>query len=114
MKQVNVHEAKTQLSRLLQDVEDGEEVVIARNGTPVAKLVPHVEERKPREPGWAKGRVWIAIKIRIGKLELEVDLAAGSADHGFEPLGITFGHAVAAGRLPPHHGDPFDRMLVAQ
>jgi prevent-host-death family protein len=60
VKQVNVHEAKTQLSRLLQDVEDGEEVVIARNGTPVAKLVPHVEQRKPREPGWAKGRVWIA------------------------------------------------------
>jgi prevent-host-death family protein len=60
MKQVNVHEAKTQLSRLLQDVEEGEEVVIARNGTPVAKLVPHVEERKPREPGWAKGRMWMA------------------------------------------------------
>ena len=60
MKTVNVHEAKTQLSRLLQAVEEGEEIVIARNGTPVAKLVPHVEERKPREPGWAKGRVWMA------------------------------------------------------
>jgi prevent-host-death family protein len=60
VKQVNVHEAKTQLSRLLQDVEEGEVVVIARNGTPVAKLVPHVEERKPREPGWAKGRMWMA------------------------------------------------------
>jgi prevent-host-death family protein len=60
MKTVNVHEAKTQLSRLLQAVEDGEEIVIARNGTPVAKLVPHVEERKPREPGWAKGRLWMA------------------------------------------------------
>jgi prevent-host-death family protein len=59
MKQVNVHEAKTQLSRLLQDVENGEEVVIARNGEPVAKLVPHVEERKPREPGWAEGG-WMA------------------------------------------------------
>jgi|Tabmets5t2r1_1033131.scaffolds.fasta_scaffold29002_2 prevent-host-death family protein len=59
MKQVNVHEAKTQLSRLLQDVENGEEVVIARNGEPVAKLVPHVEERKSREPGWAKGG-WMA------------------------------------------------------
>jgi prevent-host-death family protein len=57
---VNVHEAKTQLSRLLQEVEEGEEIVIARNGTPVAKLVPHVEERKPREPGWAKGRMWMA------------------------------------------------------
>ncbi len=60
MKIVNVHEAKTQLSRLLQEVEEGEEIVIARNGTPVAKLVPHVEERKPREPGWAKGRMWMA------------------------------------------------------
>ena len=59
MKQVNVHEAKTQLSRLLQAVEKGEEVVIARNGTPVAKLVPHVEALKPREPGWAKGRIEI-------------------------------------------------------
>jgi prevent-host-death family protein len=54
MKIVNVHEAKTQLSRLLQEMEKGEEIVIARNGTPVAKLVPHVEERTPREPGWAK------------------------------------------------------------
>ena len=54
-----MHEAKTQLSRLLQDVEEGEEVVIARNGTPVAKLVPHVEERKPLEPGWAK-KGWMA------------------------------------------------------
>jgi prevent-host-death family protein len=54
VKQVNVHEAKTQLSRLLQEVEEGEEIVIARNGEPVAKLVPHVEERKPREPGWAE------------------------------------------------------------
>ena len=59
MKQVNVHEAKTQLSRLLQAVEEGEEVVIARNGTPVARLVRHVEERKPLEPGWAKGRIEI-------------------------------------------------------
>ena len=33
--------------------------MIARNGTPVARLVPHVEERKPREPGWAKGRIEI-------------------------------------------------------
>jgi prevent-host-death family protein len=59
VKQVNVHEAKTQLSRLLQDVEEGEEVVIARNGMPVAKLVPHHEQQEPREPGWAKGRIEI-------------------------------------------------------
>jgi prevent-host-death family protein len=59
VKQVNVHEAKTQLSRLLQAVENGEDVVIARNGEPVARLVPHVEQRKPREPGWAAGRIEI-------------------------------------------------------
>jgi antitoxin (DNA-binding transcriptional repressor) of toxin-antitoxin stability system len=59
MKQVNVHEAKTQLSRLLQEVEEGEEIVIARNGEPVAKLVRHVPEQKPREPGWAK-KGWMA------------------------------------------------------
>jgi PIN domain nuclease of toxin-antitoxin system len=59
--------------------------------------------------------IWeAAIKVQIGKLELEVDLAAGSAEHGFEPLAITLTHAAAAGRLPSHHGDPFDRMLVAQ
>jgi prevent-host-death family protein len=60
MTQVNVHEAKTNLSRLLARDEAGEETVIARNGRPVAKLVPHVEQRKPREPGWAKGRLWMA------------------------------------------------------
>jgi prevent-host-death family protein len=40
MREVNVHEAKTQLSRLLVQVENGEEVVIARAGKPVARLVP--------------------------------------------------------------------------
>ncbi len=39
-RQVNVHEAKTQLSRLLAEVERGVEIVVARDGTPVAKLVP--------------------------------------------------------------------------
>jgi PIN domain nuclease of toxin-antitoxin system len=59
--------------------------------------------------------IWEAeIKAQLGKLKLEVDLAGGSVAHGFEPLEITFAHTAAAGRLPPHHGDPFDRMLVAQ
>jgi prevent-host-death family protein len=59
MKQVNVHEAKTQLSRLLQEVEDGEEITIARAGKPVARLVPHTPPRQPRQPGWAKGKIKI-------------------------------------------------------
>jgi len=59
--------------------------------------------------------IWeIAIKREIGKLDAP-DGAGGVAEAaGFDPLGITFAHAAAAGALPPHHRDPFDRMLVAQ
>ncbi len=49
MKVVNVHEAKTHLSRLLERVDAGEEIVIARNGKPVARLVP--VSAAPRRPG---------------------------------------------------------------
>jgi prevent-host-death family protein len=59
MEQVNVHEAKTHLSKLLERVEAGEEIVIARNGKPVAKLVA-APARKPRVPGALKGRIWIS------------------------------------------------------
>lgn len=58
--QVNVHEAKTHLSRLLEQVERGDEIVIARNGRPVARLVPAIERRPPRKPGAWRGQVWMA------------------------------------------------------
>lgn len=54
---VNVHEAKTHLSRLLDRVSQGEEIVIARAGKPVARLVPVSERPERREPGSASGRV---------------------------------------------------------
>lgn len=58
---VNVHEAKTQLSRLLAQVEAGEEIVIGRAGKPVAKLVPYVEPERPkRRPGMWAGQVWVS------------------------------------------------------
>jgi prevent-host-death family protein len=47
MKLINIHEAKTHLSRLIERVEAGEEIVIARAGKPVAKLVPYVEQAPP-------------------------------------------------------------------
>jgi prevent-host-death family protein len=56
--QVNIHEAKTHLSRLVERVEAGEEITIARAGRPVARLVP-VQQRRPRRPGLWKGRVVI-------------------------------------------------------
>ena len=59
-RQVNVHEAKTQLSRLLAEVEKGREIVVARDGKPVAKLVPFRQPGKARVLGQGKGEVWIS------------------------------------------------------
>jgi prevent-host-death family protein len=56
---VNVHEAKTHLSRILERVEAGEEVVIARAGRPVARLVPYARRTEPRPLGLWKGQVVI-------------------------------------------------------
>ena len=60
MKIVNIHEAKTQLSRLIERVRAGEEIVIAKGGKPVARLAPLEQRAKPRELGSMKGRIWIA------------------------------------------------------
>jgi prevent-host-death family protein len=56
-KTVNVHEAKTHLSRLLERVSEGEEVVIVKAGKPVARLIPVGERPELRKPGSAWGRV---------------------------------------------------------
>jgi prevent-host-death family protein len=60
MTEVNVHEAKTHLSRLLSRVAAGEEIVISRSGTPVAKLVPIAKRRKRPVLGRDRGKGWIA------------------------------------------------------
>lgn len=57
---VNIHEAKTHFSRLVERVAGGEEIVIAKAGKPVARLVPYTEASGPRAPGAWKGRVKIA------------------------------------------------------
>ncbi|MFF5175589.1 type II toxin-antitoxin system VapC family toxin [Micromonospora sp. NPDC000089] len=56
----------------------------------------------------------ITIKQSTGKLGGPPDLAERVRELGFRELPVTHAHAIAAGRLPPHHRDPFDRMLVAQ
>jgi prevent-host-death family protein len=53
--QVNVHEAKTHLSRLLNRVMSGEEVIISKSGKPLARLVPFEKPRKNRIPGRDRG-----------------------------------------------------------
>ena len=60
MKTYNVHAAKTHLSRLIEEAAAGEEVVIARAGKPVARLLPFEARAEPRRPGLMKGKIWIA------------------------------------------------------
>jgi prevent-host-death family protein len=57
---VNVHEAKTRFSKLLKRVQLGEEIVIAKAGKPVARLVPFAQAPSARKPGTAKALVTIA------------------------------------------------------
>lgn len=59
--------------------------------------------------------VWeMTIKSGLGKLSMPGDLPAQLLAARFDPLEVSVGHALAVGELPPHHNDPFDRMLVAQ
>lgn len=58
---VNIHRAKTQLSKLLEQVQSGEDVVIAKAGTPIARLIPYAPpKRKIAPPGAMEGEGWIA------------------------------------------------------
>jgi prevent-host-death family protein len=56
MRQVNVHEAKTKFSMLLERAHAGEEIVIAKGGKPYARLVP-LQAPKPRVPGLLRGKI---------------------------------------------------------
>jgi len=85
---VNVHAAKTQLSKLLARVEAGEEIVIARAGKPIARLAPLERPRKARKGGVWKGKVWIAPDYD--------DPLPGFEDVSFDPERLPPGH-----RLPP-------------
>jgi prevent-host-death family protein len=60
MDRVNIHDAKTHFSKLIERVLLGEEIEIAKAGRPVAKLVPVAREAKDREPGSAKGAVTVS------------------------------------------------------
>ena len=57
---VNIHEAKTHLSRLVERAAAGEEIVIGKAGRPMARLVPYSPTRHPRRPGRWAGRVRLA------------------------------------------------------
>ena len=75
MHTVNMHEAKTKLSSLVEEALRGEEVVIARAGKPLVRLVPFQPEKKPRKPGRLKGKI---------KLASDFDLTPGEVIDAFE------------------------------
>ena len=82
MDTVNIHEAKTHLSRLLERVERGETITIARAGTPVAVL-SRFEPEAPlrRTPGGDRGAIWIA-----DDFEAPLPGFDGSTPHPDDPL----------------------------
>jgi PIN domain nuclease of toxin-antitoxin system len=80
-------------------------------------LASEIKDRLDHEPDVyvSPATVWeVAIKQALGKFAKPADLPERIRDSGFRHLSITLEHGIAAGRLPPIHRDPFDRMLVAQ
>jgi prevent-host-death family protein len=57
---INIHQAKTHLSRLVEDVAGGSEILIAKGGRPMARLVPLRRDETPRRAGMLKGKLRIA------------------------------------------------------
>lgn len=70
---VNVHAAKTNLSRLIERAEAGEEIVIGRAGKPVAKLVPYRPERRKRTFGLLKGQIVVHGDFDAANEEIAAD-----------------------------------------
>lgn len=60
MASVNIHAAKTHFSRLVDRAAAGEEIIIAKSGKPVAKLVPLTSPKEPRRFGGMEGQIWMA------------------------------------------------------
>jgi prevent-host-death family protein len=57
---INLYEAKSRLSQLVERAAAGEEIIIAKAGKPKARLVPLSAHAEPREPGGWEGRIWVA------------------------------------------------------
>jgi prevent-host-death family protein len=82
-KQVNVHEAKTNFSKLIAEVEAGEEIVIARAGTPILKLVKIESALPPLVPGFAKDSVpqlsddeWDELNVKLRAQFVDIDFTS--------------------------------------
>jgi hypothetical protein len=120
---------------LIERAASRPEIVITKSGRPRARLVPLEDSRPERVPGKGKGRgasaetsmrhcrmmcgrrsrvLEVAIKTSLGKLSSSRSVALATAESGFVELPIEFTHAEQVARLPAHHWDPFDRIMIAQ
>jgi prevent-host-death family protein len=77
MSSYNVHEAKSNLSRLLQKTASGEEVIIMRDGQPVAKLIPYRAPNRKRQLGFAAGQIGMAEGWERPMTDAEADAFLG-------------------------------------
>ncbi len=80
MKTINIHEAKTHLSQIIERVAGGESVIIGKAGKPMAVLSPYVSTEKPRQAGSMKGKIHIANDFDADE-ELIADLFEGLTEH---------------------------------
>lgn len=72
MEVTNIHDAKTHLSKLVERVSAGEEIIIGKAGKPVARLIPYKEPKAAkRKPGAWKGKVWISPDFDKADREIE-------------------------------------------
>ena len=76
--QVNIYEAKTHLFQLVDQAAAGEDVIIARNGRPVARLCPLSRSSRRRSPGTLRGKIWLAPDFEEASAEI-ADLFYGEA-----------------------------------
>ena len=114
MYQVNIHEAKTNLSKLIKKVVSGEEVVIAKGNKPLVKMVLLNGKKPKRTLGSAKG----ALKVSEDFDEPLEDFKEFVREHikgnDIGLLRIEPPHVLRVEQLPFHHRDPFDRLLISQ
>lgn len=88
--------------------------MVARRLPELTEEVKHLLDTEPSVFVSAVTPWEISIKQSLGKLDGPTDLAERVRDSQFTSLPVTAGHGVRAGRLPEHHRDPFDRILIAQ
>jgi prevent-host-death family protein len=82
---VNIHEAKTQLSRLLKAVAEGNEVIVASAGKPIARLIPYRAERQKRPLGVARGSFTASAEAFAPLAPEELALFEGLSAAGHPP-----------------------------